>query len=302
MIKSNKGFSLVDLIVSIALLSIILVAALGLFTNSFKVQGKSSLKTSVTRVAQYITENFKNKNYLGLKLMSGTEEVDLETYIKNKKITDLENDISLGLDLTEEGWELNYNGLKYKADIKLKGINKSNISNLDIPDKSECNGAIKIDSSGEISLDEEYMNTSNTYIDIYSVGSELDSPNDNSNKKYKVNYPTVILGSNYVDIGDDGATIWITNNGYKDVNRQKNIRIIKAFYEPLIVYIDGDMFSIKEGQDGDGASKDYTIIERVFVPEERSSNELIFDAEMTVTDMRDETISDMFTFSFPVNY
>jgi len=307
MVKDNKGFSLVELIVSITLLAIILISASSLFTSSFKVQGKSSMKTSVTRVAQYIIENFKNKNYLGLKMELEGNDVELDAYIKSKEISTLEAEVD-GLKLTDDGWEVDYEGLKYRVDIKLKTVTKSNISNLDIPGKEACNGAITINSSGIIEADGE--NLSNYDIEIFNdIGSELDSPNDDSEtKRYKVDYPTIILDSDYINPGNDKASIWITNNGYlEENNKQKIIRIIKAFPELLVVYIEGDMISIKEGQYGDGASQEYTKINSRYVGSsyeagEKSSNELIFDAEMTVTDMRDETIRDTFDFSFPVNY
>ena len=52
--KNNRGFTVVELIVSIALLALILVPVAGFFTNSFRVQTRTSMKTSITRVSQYI--------------------------------------------------------------------------------------------------------------------------------------------------------------------------------------------------------------------------------------------------------
>jgi len=83
--KNNKGFTIVELIVSVALLALILVPIAGFFTNSFRIQGKTSMKTSITRVGQYIVENFKNKNYLGLKV----DGKDLDKYLEIVRIEGL---------------------------------------------------------------------------------------------------------------------------------------------------------------------------------------------------------------------
>ena len=43
------------------------------------------MKTSITRVGQYIVENFKNKNYLGLKV----DGKDLDKYLEIVRIEGL---------------------------------------------------------------------------------------------------------------------------------------------------------------------------------------------------------------------
>ena len=325
MTKNNKGFTIVELIVSLALLVLILVPVAGFFTNSFKVQAKSSLKTSITRAGQYIVENLKNKNYLYFEddgnvmikesLHSENDAGESEYFKTFVEGIEVESDINgiysfVGSEMMEnKQWKITYKGIEYLVDMKIDGFETSNIENSDIPSKEECNGQVEIGSTGVWSYND------NMSVELFEVNEEFTSPNDG--KKYKANYPTIVLSSTFPT--SEKATLWINNTGYYSeengnniyndgVDKQKRIRIVKDFPEELHIYKEGVNFSIEKGQEGDMAPASHTKITSSFIGEvaenntERSASELWLDAEMTITNAEHTDIKDVFEFSFPVDY
>lgn len=313
--KNNRGFTLVELVVSITLLALILIPTAGFFTNSFKVQSKSSLKTSITRVGQYIIENFKNKNYLAdtLKAEDGT---GFQKFLDRIKLDEDGKDFSDSSVKDDSHWNLNYNKVDYIVDVKIEDFETADISDLNIPNKEECDGIVKITESGIIYTIDEFGNiVSIDGIKSYEVGESFNSPNDN--KSYKANYPTIVLDSEF--LSSESATLWIINEGYyndtdgdgiydDEIDRQKYIRIVKGFDNELKVYKENINFMIQEGQEGDMASKSRNKIDSVFVGEtsegvaKKSSSELWLNAKMTVTNKQNADVRDTFEFSFPINY
>lgn len=313
--RDNRGFTLVELVVSLALLALILVPTASFFTNSFKVQSKSSMKTAITRVGQYVMENFKNKDYLGLTIVDGDSAKGLKDYVQETTISGL--NIEDGHKITgETGWWLTYNDVEYVAEIELIDLEEHDISNVDIPQSFD--GYVKINSNGTFEND-------NSYINQVSVGSTFKSPL-NTTKNFTANYPTLILEAGYPrENAGKKATLLITNEDYfedvadsegnyngtyeKSSDNQKYIRIIKGFKEEeLEVYIEGINLLIKKGQEGDGASKEYTKITSSYIGEvsedntKRSPSEVLLKAKMTISYATDDSIRDTFEFSFPVDY
>ena len=299
--KNNSGFTLVEIIVAIALLAMIIVPVSGIFTNSFKVQGRTSMKTSMTRVAQYIMENFKNKNYLNLKV----DGKELDKYIQDKKIEGLNLNGETELTITgEDGWNLEYNNLEYKVDIKLTGIKELNTTEVNIPSKLSCNVQILIDEHGDF-----YPSYNTTIIATCKKGDTFFNPIDGVT--YTATCPTIILGEDFPD-GTD-ASLWIENDYYyydmvNGIERQEEIRIVKKFDEELKVYVEGKNVTILKGQAGDGATHSQTRITKLYVGEKgeyekiKNSSEVLLDAIMEISRQNDETVTDKFEFSFPVNY
>lgn len=307
--KVNEGFTVVELIVSVALLVIILVPVAGFFTNSFKVQSDTSQKSAITRVGQYIIENFKNKNYLEADLKNS--EKSFGSFLANEIAVEKRSDEgeyafdtnSLKNIDDNRKWNIVYKGVEYDVDIHITGFNTSDLSSLDVPDSDECDAYISLSSNGSFSE----LSSASYYgaISTYAAGVDFTDPIDGKN--YAANYPTVILES---DFGDEkGATLWIKNNGYfdSDKNRQKTVRIIKEFETPLYVYKEGDNFSIQIGQPGDGATAAQQKYDELFVgkseaDKKENSSELLLDAVMIISKTTDDTIRDTFEFSFPVSY
>lgn len=315
--KNNRGFTLVELVVSIALLALILVPTVSFFTSSFKVQSKSSMKTSITRVSQYLMENFKNKNYLGFTIIDEHNNArELEDYVDKNMETMKTKLNSENIKITDEdGWLLPYNNVEYNVHLELTELQENDISNIDIP--KTFDGYLTMNSTG-------FGNFDNSYINIVDVGGKFESPY-NGDKEFFANYPTLILKDGYQNKYSDGkATLLITNDSFfEDVadeneyyngkyengyDKQKYIRIVKGFEDELEVYIEGINVLIKKGQEGDGAPKEYTKITSSYIGEisddnkERSSSEVILKAKMTISYATDESLRDTFEFSFPVNY
>lgn len=308
--KTNEGFTVVELLVSVALLVIILVPTAVFFTNSFKVQSNTSQKSAITRVGQYIVENFKNKNYLTNDLKNSDKSFSSflanEIVVTKRRDVVEENEYRFDTDTLESidnnrKWKIGYEGVEYDVDIHITGFDTSDVSSLDVPDSSACDAYVLMSSSGGFNE----VSSSYSTISTYEMGTSFTDPIDG--KQYTANYPTIILGEGFG--GNDGATLWIKNNGYYDStkNRQKVIRIIKEFEGALYVYKEGDNFSIQIGQPGDGASASQQKYDELFIganeaDKKENSSELLLDAVMIISKTTDDTIRDTFEFSFPISY
>jgi len=305
--KGNRGFTVIELIVSVALIAIIFVPVAGFFTNSFRIQGRSSMKTAITRTGQYIIENFKNKNYLtsgSTGVLTNSEGKTFEDFIKTISLTRANKNSTYeiqGIDNEDfKNWHINYKDFDYNVTIEIDGFTTSDILNSDVPDKSECEGIVEINSDGSLSR------SINDKIVVALKGSSFTNPIDN--KVYEdAEYPTIILKEGYTT--KNTATLWIKNNNYYDNEngKQKIVRIIKEFNENLNVYIEGTNFTIKIGQDEDGASYSQKKMTSLFVGKDgsdkkSSESEILLDAKMIIKNVSDDSVSDSFEFSFPINY
>ena len=287
--RNNRGFTLVELVVAVALLAIILVPTIGFFTNSFKVQNKSALKTSITRVGQHIIENFKNKNYLGFTI-SG---VDLDDYV----VAHVGNLGGVKL-LQDEDGDYSYNNGDYNIYMEVVSESLSELKNTkDMPD---VNNSSNFDCIIGISSSMAFARYKTNDVECVGVGSSFIDPIDG--KRYTANYPTIILGNTFTGdkllIENDYS---ITDGG---TPKQGIVRIIKAIVSDLDVYIKGKNLSIKKGQEGDGATSAQTRLTTYYVGDgtkENSSDEILLDVKMVVYNKNDKDVKDTFNFSFPVD-
>ena len=286
--KHNRGFTLVELVVAVALLAIILVPTVGFFTNSFKVQNKSSLKSSITRVGQHIIESFKNKNYLGF-TVSGA---NLSSYVNNH-----EGSLTGVKLLQESDGDYTYNNGDYNVYMEVVGESTSEFGNADMPDvndSSNFDGIVEIDEEGNGGI------YNGSGVGFASIGSTFIDPING--QQYTANYPTIILNNGFV-----GDKLLIENEYFIADGgnpRQGIIRIVKAVVRDLDVYIKGKNLSIKKGQEGDGASSAQTRITTYYVGDgtrEGSADEILLDVKMTIYNKNDKEVREAFNFSFPVD-
>ena len=286
--KNNRGFTLVELVVAVALLAIILVPTVGFFTNSFKVQNKSAMKTSITRVGQHIIESFKNKNYLEF-TVSG---VDLDRYVNTH-----EGSLTGVKLLQESDGDYTYNNGEYNIYMEVVNESLSELGNADMPN---INDYSNFDCVVGISSSTAFARYKTNDVECVGVGSTFINPIDG--KQYTANYPTIILGNSFT--GDK----LLIENDYSIIDgenpRQGIIRIVKAVVRDLDVYIKGKNLSIKKGQEGDGASSAQTRITTYYVGDgtkEGSADEILLDVKMTIYNKNDKDVRESFNFSFPVD-
>ena len=286
--KDNRGFTLVELVVSVALLAIILVPTVGMFTNSFKVQNKSALKTSITRVGQHIIESFKNRNYLDFSV-GGTP---LDDYIRDHEGSLTETVLLQGTD-----GDYTYKDEEYNVLLEVVRETTSEFENSDVPDVTDSSNFDCIIGLLDGGAFARYKTND---VECVEIGSTFIDPIDE--KQYTANYPTIIIGDSFT--GDK----LLIENDYSIVDggnqRQGIIRIVKAIDRELNVYIKGKNLSIKKGQEGDGASSAKTRITSYYVGDgtnEGSSDEILLDVKMTITSKDDKDIRDTFNFSFSVD-
>jgi prepilin-type N-terminal cleavage/methylation domain-containing protein len=286
--KDNRGFTLVELVVSVALLAVILVPTIGMFTNSFKIQNKSALKTSITRVGQHIIENFKNKNYLEFTVNG----VNLADYVVSH-----EGNLSGVKLLQDEEGDYSYNNLDYNILLEVVSESTSELGNADMPNVNDYSN---FDCVVGISASAAFARYKTNDVECVGIGSTFVDPIDG--KQYTANYPTIILGNTFT--GDK----LLIENEYSIIDggtpKQGIIRIVKAIVRDLNVYIKNKNLSIKKGQEGDGASSAQTRITTYYVGDgstEDSADEILLDVKMTISSKNDKDIKDTFSFSFPVD-
>lgn len=294
--KKNKGFTLVELVVSIALLAIILVPVASFFTDSFKVQSKSQLKGAVTRAGQYVVESFKNKEYLkfdeleewkdAIKVDSENVTVDINTEKKPEK-------------------EIEYENISYNVEVNFNGkSNITDLSSMSVPKKFgaeviiEEDGNIKV--AGKFDEDRNIESAQTDFqIDVFEPGGMyIYSTYDG---QYYEGKPTIYLA----DVANISKpqTLKITN-----YCENMNLGIAKYFEKDLKIFIFGNKnIYFEDGAVGDGRPYSMTRFETVYVGESISAElegkrgEVLIEADIRVTDTRDESITDIFHVTFPID-
>jgi len=285
MIKKNKGFTVVELIVSISLLALILIPLSKFFVDSFRVQTRSQTKSSITRVGQYVIESFKNKNYLGFDFSN----VKVKEDNNGKPI----NEFTSGT-IKSYTKEIEYGGLKYSVNLELDEKPTINdTTDLEIPENFD--GEIIIGADGKIS-------------GVYGTGYTLTSKNigenfSNRGKNYTASIPILILSNGYTD-ETHNHTLLIKNEYVDDLR----IGIVKNFNNPLKIYVKGKQVYFEDGALGDGRSAKMAKFEAAYISTDVDSidngniGELLLEATLTITDLRDTTVRDIFEITFPIEY
>lgn len=291
--RNNKGFTIVELVVSVALLAIILVPVSKFFIDSFKVQSRTQTKSSLTRVGQYVIENFKNKNYLGFDFSDIKVKYDTDGKPINK-FDEVEDEYTNKVKFAEDGLEY---------DVKVKFIKPiiNDTTNADLP--SEFKEEVKVDEGGNLSI---AVNDMDYHVEVKNVG---DASFVSGGKTYTVTKPTIILSG--VSDEDELDYFLLIDNNFSE---RLDVGVVKKFSNKLTICIKGNKnIYFEDGAPGDGRTKDettfkthYNIGETSNDEGEEGSNEntseLLLYADITVTDPRDETINDVFSITFPIDY
>jgi len=252
--ENNKGFTVVELIVSIALLALILVPVAGFFTNSFHIQGKTEMRTAVTRVGQHIIENFKNKNYLGdssdpnENLNTISEDADTFQSVMDSlilygnktegyKLIVRDNEGSYEIQYGKKtvkhscvddymkghSWKLTYNNVEYDINIETELGAEMDFQNLEVPTEAECWGSVGLKDNNDIFLGVSNNSAYSNLMSISAVKPNVPVDVGRIGVHQTADYPTIILSALAVNsegyIVDDNNNkpvikLWVKNAGY----------------------------------------------------------------------------------------
>jgi len=280
--RRNKGFSLVELVVSMALLAIILIPVSQFFINSFKVQSKSQTKSALTRVGQYVIENFKNKNYLDFDF----SDIGVNHDPEGNPLNEFEKDKS------EYNYEkeIEYGGLKYGVKVQISGDPLVNdIKEASIPEN--FNGRVIINSS------KVFEQCTGTNYEI--IKKDIGETFTDNGKVYEAEYPTMILDN--PDDANAEYTMLLENN----YNGTLMVGIVKNFENKLKVYIKGESV-IFQHVAPHGRTAEMNKVETVPIntseDDTTDNGEILIHADIIITDLRDTSISDSFEVTFPIDY
>ncbi|MEH7381981.1 prepilin-type N-terminal cleavage/methylation domain-containing protein [Bacillus sp. JJ1533] len=134
-IKNEKGVTLIELVASIAILTIILLSFMSFFIMSAKYNGVSSDKMTATNIAREVQEEFKinEEKNLALKDLILTSRTSTETFIPKSSYPQLNvtEDIQLNNDIltfifTEQNFTVKVNvdtSSDDQVDVSLSKLN-----------------------------------------------------------------------------------------------------------------------------------------------------------------------------------
>lgn len=133
-LKNNKGFTIVEILVAMALLGIIAVPLASTFMDTFKFQARSQIKTEANKVNEYVAEQIKKENYL----VMGSDGYS----IKDEFIDGTVTSISTVIDNLPGG------KLSYPYDVKLDFKSKDEVQKGGLGTPSEYDLEMAVDGSG----------------------------------------------------------------------------------------------------------------------------------------------------------
>ena len=294
MINKNKGFTVVELIISIALLALILIPASKFFTDSFRVQARSQMRSSVTRVGQEVVEKLKNKQFGDLGLNNLDKSKIKVKFDEGKHLPIFTEETTNNY--KEHETEINSGGVRYKVELQLDSKPILN-DTVDVEIPEAFDHEVEINSFGEIST--KYSILGGYSLDSKSTGNSF----LNRGKSYTASIPTLILSDGDVD-KTYGHTLLVKNGCENKVK----IGIVKNFENPLKIYVaDNKNIYFEDGALGDGRTAKMARFETVYIGNSDSyrtqnEGELLLKATLTVTDLRDITVKDIFEVTFPIDY
>lgn len=77
---NNKGFTLIEILAAMVLLSIVAFPLVKTFLDGFKFQARSQIKTEANKVIEYVAEQLKNESYSELPI----QEADIKKWAKDE--------------------------------------------------------------------------------------------------------------------------------------------------------------------------------------------------------------------------
>jgi len=254
MIKSQKGFTLVEIVAALALLGLVAIPLARVFLDSFKFQARSEMKTEVNEVAQFVAEKLKEGVLVNVNEefsdSESPEQVNLTT--KNMKIKSL-------------------NGIR-EADLG----DLTQIYDIVIDFKSEQKG-------------EDIKGTTPNHFDFtLTVSNGVTVSDVFSPEQVKVNGNIITI-----DPGDDGSKTYnflIVNDTLDKVSYQ----IEKKTASVVNIYTKGKNGVVLSGPPSPGLSDEVITFRRFDLKDREqvsSMTEDLYNVTITVTSQSDPTIT-----------
>ena len=128
LITNNKGMTLLEILIAMALLAIVVVPLGNFFIDSFVFQSRNQRTVNANKVAEYVLEAFKNGQALGLIDENATHELTLKDFYKD--YLELE---------TNKNYDLTITSVKNSLDIEIEQL-------LEVPEDFE--GILTLTSEG----------------------------------------------------------------------------------------------------------------------------------------------------------
>lgn len=198
--KSKKGMTLIELIVTMAILSLIMIPLFSLSLTSAKISKSSDQKILATTLAQQCVESIKasGKNTIDFSSLGLSEITDTSTVDENETKTAILNGYSLGqvYKISGDAYRNMYVKLKYELDTTQPNKVDSDDSSYDL-----IFDLYKDSTDGKNKLDVNPLNVNPLNHDI--TGNKVNIYIENTGATIKYGYVldgTTNLPSNYAEI------------------------------------------------------------------------------------------------------
>lgn len=263
-VKNNKGFTIVEILVAMALLGIIAVPLASIFMDTFKFQARSQVKTEANKVIEYVTEQIKKENYF----VMGADGYNIKEGCRGEGLPSSINNV---IDSLPNG------NLSYPYDVKFEVKSKEEVQKGGLGTPSEYDLEMAVDESGA-SFNYKYYGLDVSYDNgILTIDDCGIAP---------------INGSCY--------NVKIDN----DVGSRITINVRKKILENVKFYLFGDIsLSIPTMAEDLELSKDQKFFEQVNVGDKdeiKDEKEYLCEAVITATNQNDNSITASMNISYNV--
>lgn len=273
---NNKGFTLIEILAAVALLSIVAFPLVKSFLDSFKFQAKSQIKTEANKVIEYVTEQLKNETYSEFKFEDGTTvENKLKNWAKTETETTLDTfkiDSLRGVNLTSP------------YEVTIEKISSSEVQKGGIGTPNEYDVSITIGTDGKGSSQDNTGALQVSYID-----------NGNTDKDFEA-ITNGTLEMNVLDDTKDFYTIKIESNA--DIS---NISVKKNTTKTIKVYKKENV-KLSMNATAGGAAKQ-NVLETINLGNKDSiedEKEFLCEARISAKNVNDDSIFSSMNVTFSV--